>query len=77
MPPEGWDVQTYRTFDDLQKLLETQLPAGLKVVNSKVVYENQRVELPAMGKCISAAANGTTLALTLELTHAVLLVALK
>ena len=56
---------------------QTRLPAGLKVADSKVVYGNRRVELPAMGKCISAAANGTTLALTFELTHAVLLVVLK
>jgi len=56
---------------------QTKLPAELKVTGSLVMYGNERIKLPAVGKFISASANPTTLALTFELTHAVILVTLK
>ena len=56
---------------------QTKLPGGVKITDSKVVHGNERVDLPAMGKCTSACANNCTLALTFELTHSVTLVALK
>ena len=55
----------------------TKLPAGLRVADSKVVWEDERFEIPSLGKFTSSAANATTLALTSELTHSVVLIALK
>ena len=55
---------------------QTKLPRGLRVLDSRVVSGNDRFEIAGLGKLTSAAANETTLALTSELTHAVVLVAL-
>ena len=55
----------------------SKLPPGLKVADWKVVWGNERFEIAGLGKFTSAAANGTTLALTSELTHSVVLVALN
>jgi hypothetical protein len=55
----------------------SKLPPGLKVADSKVVWGNERFEIAGLGKLTSAAANATTLALTSELTHSVVLVALR
>jgi hypothetical protein len=53
----------------------TRLPPGLKINDTKLVWKNERFEIPSMGKITSAAANATTLALTSELTHSVVLIA--
>lgn len=57
--------------------VHTKLPPGLRVADSKVVWGKERFEIPSLGKFTSAAANATTLALTSELTHSVVLVALR
>lgn len=54
-----------------------KLPAGLQITDSKLVFGGQRFEIPSLGRFTSAAANATTLALTSELTHSVILLALK
>jgi hypothetical protein len=55
----------------------TKLPAGLRVADSKVTWGSERFEIASLGKFTSAAANATTLALTSELTHVVVLLALS
>ncbi len=57
-------------------LHHTKLPAGLRVADSKVAWGDERFEIASLGKFTSAAANATTLALTSDLTHAVVLLAL-
>jgi len=53
------------------------LPPGLKVTGSRIIFQGERFEFPALGEISTAAANATTLALTSGLTHAIILVALK
>jgi hypothetical protein len=47
------------------------------VKGSRVVLNGERIELAGMRDFTSAAANSTTLALTSQLTHSIILVALK
>jgi hypothetical protein len=54
-----------------------KLPPGLQISDSKLLWGGQRFEIPSLGRFTSAAANATTLALTSELTHSVILLALK
>ena len=54
-----------------------QWPANLCVDGDKLLWRNERFQIPSLGKYISAAANETTLALTSELTHSVVLIALR
>jgi hypothetical protein len=58
-------------------LQNSKLPPGLRVADSKVIWGKERFEIAGLGKFTSAAANLTTLALTSELTHSVILVALR
>lgn len=53
-----------------------QFPANLQIDGTKLVWQNERFQIPSLGKYLSAAANETTLALTSELTHSVVLIAL-
>jgi len=55
----------------------TKLPSGLRVSDSKLSWKDERFEIGGLGKFTSTAANDTTLALTSELTHSVILVGLK
>jgi hypothetical protein len=55
----------------------TKSPAGLRVSDSKLSWKDERFEIGGLGKFTSSAANDTTLALTSELTHSVILVALR
>ena len=55
----------------------SKLPPGLSITGSKVIWGKERFEIAGLGEFTSAAANATTLALTSELTHSVILVALK
>jgi hypothetical protein len=55
----------------------TKLPAGLRVSDSKLSWKDERFEIGGLGKFTSFAANDATLALTSELTHSVILVALR
>jgi hypothetical protein len=55
----------------------SKLPPGLSIADSKVIWAKERFEIAGLGKFTSAAANSTTLALTSELTHSVVLVALR
>jgi hypothetical protein len=54
---------------------QSSLPPGLKVKDSKLTWQKERFEIASLGKVTSVAANATTLALTSELTHTVVLVA--
>ena len=56
---------------------ERFLPPGLEVKGNRVVLNGERIESAGMGDFTSAAANSTTLALTSQLTHSIILVALK
>ena len=56
---------------------ERRLPPGLQVKGSRVAFNGNRLEFPALGEFTSATANATTLALTSPLTHSIVLVALK
>ena len=56
---------------------QINLSSDLQVTGSKLVWAGQRFEIASLGKFTSAAANATTLALTSELTHSVLLLALR
>src|SRR5262249_29609935 len=62
-------------FESAEKT--TKLPAGLRVSDSKLSWKDERFEIGGLGKFTSSAANDTTLALTSELTHSVILVALR
>jgi hypothetical protein len=55
----------------------TKLPKDLRVSDSKLSWKDERFEIASLGKFTSSAANETTLALTSELTHSVILVALR
>jgi hypothetical protein len=55
----------------------TKSPAGLRVSDSKLSWKDERFEIGGLGKFTSSAANDTTLALTSDLTHSVILVALR
>jgi hypothetical protein len=52
------------------------LPPGVRINGAGIIIRGTRLEFPALGEFTSAAANRHTLALTSELTHAVVLVAL-
>jgi hypothetical protein len=52
------------------------LPSGLEIAGSKIAWQGNRFEIPALGELTSAAANAATLAVTSSLTHSVVLVAL-
>jgi hypothetical protein len=56
---------------------QTKVPEGLRVSDSKLSWKDVRFEIAGLGKLTSFAANETTLALTSELTHSVILVALR
>jgi hypothetical protein len=58
-------------------LKESKLPPGLHITDSKLVWDKERFEIPSLGKFTSAAASANTLALTSELTHSVVLLALN
>ena len=62
-------------FDSASK--KAKLPAGLRVAGSKLTWKDQPFEIAGLGRFTSSAANETTLALTSELTHSVILLALK
>jgi len=62
-------------FESAEKA--TKLPASLRVSDSKLSWKDERFEIGGLGKFTSSAANDTTLALTSELTHSVILVALR
>jgi hypothetical protein len=55
----------------------TQLPKDLRVTDSKLSWKEEPFEISGLGKFTSSAANETTLALTSELSHSVILVALS
>lgn len=55
---------------------DSRWPANLQVKGSRVVFNGDHLEFPALGEFSSAAVNETTLALTSPLTHSILLVAL-
>lgn len=59
------------------KEFAAKFPSGLQLKESRVAFNGENFELPAIGELTSAAANGTTLALTSRLTHSITLVALK
>jgi len=54
-----------------------RLPRDLRVTGSSVDWNGGRFELPDLGDFTSAAANGTTLALTGRTTHSIAFVALQ
>jgi len=54
-----------------------RLPSNLQVSGSRVVFNGDRFEFPALGEFTSAAASATTLALTSRITHSIILAALK
>jgi hypothetical protein len=56
---------------------EQRLPPGLQVKGTGIALNGKRVEFPALGDVTSTAANSTTLALTSQLTHSIVLVALN
>jgi hypothetical protein len=56
---------------------QVRFPSNLRIMNAKVTWQDERFEIPSLGQYTSAAANETTLALTSELTHSIVLVALK
>jgi hypothetical protein len=56
---------------------QTKTPPDLRTAASRLVWRNEPLDIPDLGKITSAAANSTTLALTGELTHAIVLVALR
>jgi hypothetical protein len=62
-------------FESAEK--QTKLPKDLRVSDSKLSWKDVRFEIAGLGKFTSSAANDTTLALTSELTHSVILVALR
>ncbi len=59
-----------------QGLKSPPLPPGLRIENLRVTVYGRSLELPRTGNITSAAANGSTLALTTDLSHAIVLVAL-
>jgi hypothetical protein len=63
---------------DFESALEqTKLPHTLRIADSKLLWNKKLCELPPLGKVTSVAANETTVALTSDLTHSVLLAAIK
>jgi hypothetical protein len=62
-------------FESAEK--QTKLPKNLHVSDSKLSWKDVRFEIAGLGKFTSFAANETTLALTSELTHSVILVAVR
>jgi len=62
-------------FESAEK--RTKPPKDLRVSDSKLSWKDVRFEIAGLGKFTSFAANETTLALTSELTHSVILVALR
>lgn len=55
----------------------SRLPASLQVAGSRVAYQGEHFEFPELGEFTSGAASATTLALTSDLTHSILLMALR
>jgi hypothetical protein len=58
-------------------LQQTRLPNTLRIADSKLLWNKKPCELPSLGKLTSVAANETTVALTSDLTHSVILAAIK
>jgi hypothetical protein len=50
---------------------ERRLPSGLQVKGSRVAFNGDRLEFPALGDFTSATANATTVALTSRLSHSI------
>jgi len=55
----------------------SRLPSSLQVAGSRVAYQGEHFEFPELGEFTSAAPSATTLALTSDLTHSILLMALR
>jgi hypothetical protein len=55
----------------------TKPPTDLRIDDSKLHWQNKKLDISVPGKLTSVAANETTLALTTDSTHAVILIALK